>query len=275
MKVHFLGTAAAEGIPNVFCRCDTCRKAWQLGGRNRRTRSSVLIDDTIKVDYPPDSYAQAIRDGIDLSRLEHLLFTHTHYDHFAHADLYNRVVGFANGIDHPLNVYGNDSVIAQCRLTTELPEGKERFRLHRLLPFRAFEAGDARITPLLADHDRLETCLLYLIEKNGKTLLYGNDTGWFPDETWHWLEQNGKTIDMAILDCTHGPMGNPRKTNHMCVETIFEVQRRFGETKLIHGGSRLFVTHFTHNAGLQHDEWVALFEPKGIEVAYDGLIVQL
>ena len=29
--------------------------------------------------------------------------------------------------------------------------------------------GDARVTPLLADHDRMETCLLYVIEKEGKT----------------------------------------------------------------------------------------------------------
>nr|WP_223260699.1 hypothetical protein [Paenibacillus ihbetae] len=34
--------------------------------------------------------------------------------------------------------------------------------------FETFMMGDARVTPLLADHDRMETCLLYVIEKDGK-----------------------------------------------------------------------------------------------------------
>lgn len=27
MKIHFLGTAASEGIPNPFCRCEHCQQA--------------------------------------------------------------------------------------------------------------------------------------------------------------------------------------------------------------------------------------------------------
>ncbi|MFC5653270.1 hypothetical protein ACFPYJ_29980 [Paenibacillus solisilvae] len=77
MKIHFLGTAAAEGFPNAFCRCDACREAWKRGGKNIRTRSSVIIDDRIKVDYSPDSYMQALRDRIDLGAIEHLI-VHTY-----------------------------------------------------------------------------------------------------------------------------------------------------------------------------------------------------
>ena len=45
MKFHFLGTAAAEGIPALFCECAVCKEAREKGGRFIRTRSQALIDD--------------------------------------------------------------------------------------------------------------------------------------------------------------------------------------------------------------------------------------
>ncbi|MDQ6421857.1 MBL fold metallo-hydrolase [Paenibacillus sp. LHD-117] len=95
-------------------------------------------------------------------------------------------------------------------------------------PFRPFTFGDTVVTPLPADHDRHETCLLYYVERGGKRLFYGHDTGWFPEGTWEWLKD--KKIDLAILDCTHGFTGNNRNAGHMNVETVLEVQA--------HGGSK-------------------------------------
>lgn len=74
MKIHFLGTAASQGFPNVFCRCEACLAA--RSGKNIRTRASVIADDTLKFDYSADSQMQALRDRIDLGRMEHLLWIH-------------------------------------------------------------------------------------------------------------------------------------------------------------------------------------------------------
>ncbi|SDE49512.1 phosphoribosyl 1,2-cyclic phosphate phosphodiesterase [Paenibacillus sp. UNCCL117] len=273
MKIHFLGTAAAEGFPNPFCRCRACLEARQLGGKNIRTRSSVIIDDEIKVDHSGDANMQAIRDGIDLGAIRHVLFTHTHYDHFVPLELYSRIEGYAHGLAYPLHIYGNDSAIYQSRLGLA-PDGGDGYAFHVLRPFREIVLeGGTRVTPLPADHDRMENCLLFYIEKEGKKLFYGNDTGWFPDETWAWLQ--GKQIDLAILDCTCGYTGNKQNPNHMGIETVLEVQRVWREQGIIHAGSQLFVTHFTHNCGLLHDELERIFAPAGIYVAYDGLIVEL
>ena len=46
MKLLFMGTAAAEAIPALFCRCEVCRRARETGGREIRTRSGALIDGT-------------------------------------------------------------------------------------------------------------------------------------------------------------------------------------------------------------------------------------
>ncbi len=39
MKLKYLGTAAAEGIPALFCNCKHCASARELSGKNIRTRS--------------------------------------------------------------------------------------------------------------------------------------------------------------------------------------------------------------------------------------------
>lgn len=269
MKIHFLGTAAAEGFPNPFCKCEACEKARELGGRNIRSRSSVIIDDVLKVDYPADSFFHATRDQIDMSLVKDLLMTHTHSDHFNPSDMANRKEGFAHGVDHPIHIYGNDPAVQGFRKALPSSDHGKRFGLHRVLPFRKVKTETAEVTPLLADHDPLETCLLYDIEKDGKNILYGHDTGWFPEETWNWLK--GKKFDLAILDCTGGYNSDKRSRNHMCIETVLEVQRVFQEEKMLKDGGQMVATHFTHNSGLLYDDFVHAFDPHGICVAYDGM----
>ena len=56
MKIKFLGTCAAEGFPAMFCQCPVCEKAREKGGKNIRTRSQAVIDDTLLIDFPADTY---------------------------------------------------------------------------------------------------------------------------------------------------------------------------------------------------------------------------
>lgn len=39
MKIKYLGTAEAEGIPSVFCACENYRRTWWKGRKNIRSRS--------------------------------------------------------------------------------------------------------------------------------------------------------------------------------------------------------------------------------------------
>ncbi|MCP5916694.1 carbon-phosphorus lyase, partial [Klebsiella pneumoniae] len=54
MKIHFLGTAASEGIPNPFCRCEYCQQARIRKGKDIRTHSSAIIDDQLLIDVAPE-----------------------------------------------------------------------------------------------------------------------------------------------------------------------------------------------------------------------------
>ena len=72
-----------------------------LDPRNRRTRSSIVIQDTelhknILVDASPDLRAQSLACGI--SRIDGIIFTHAHADHILGIDelrVFNRISGAA------------------------------------------------------------------------------------------------------------------------------------------------------------------------------------
>ena len=44
MELQYLGTAAAEGWPALFCDCRICRHARETGGKELRTRTQSLVD---------------------------------------------------------------------------------------------------------------------------------------------------------------------------------------------------------------------------------------
>ena len=58
MKILYMGTAAAEGWPGLFCSCDVCSHARKAGGRNLRTRTQAMLDDDLLLDFPPDDLDQ-------------------------------------------------------------------------------------------------------------------------------------------------------------------------------------------------------------------------
>ena len=55
MKITYYGTSASEAWPALFCECEACRLARKYGGKNVRSRSQTLIDDTLLLDFPPDT----------------------------------------------------------------------------------------------------------------------------------------------------------------------------------------------------------------------------
>ncbi len=95
MQLTFLGTAAAEGYPAIWCRCERCVVARARGGPNLRFRSSVLVNDDLLVDPGPDLVAASIRLGLDLANVQGVLITHLHDDHVDPTALYWRAPGFA------------------------------------------------------------------------------------------------------------------------------------------------------------------------------------
>lgn len=70
MNLLFLGSAASEAIPALWCECPNCRKAAALGGRNLRRRTSYLAGGSTLVDFGPDANWQMKEFGIDPAKIE-------------------------------------------------------------------------------------------------------------------------------------------------------------------------------------------------------------
>jgi phosphoribosyl 1,2-cyclic phosphate phosphodiesterase len=268
MKILFLGTAASEGWPALFCKCDACLKAKRLGGKNIRTRSSCIIDDVYMVDFPPDTYMHVLTNKLELDKVEHLLITHSHEDHYYPQDIMNRKEPYAY-IDpmHTLSIYGNSAVKEGFDAANYEEDVKKVFAFKEIQPFAQFEAGKALVTPLPAAHNPGEQCFVFLIAINGKTLFYGHDSGYYPDQTWDFLKNIH--IDAAIFDCTYGPQDNPH--GHMGFPVVLRAKDRLAEQGCISEKTTLIITHFSHNGKLLHEELEALASPHGFITAYDGM----
>ncbi len=267
MKIKVLGTCASEGIPALFCNCELCRNAQEKGGREIRRRCGTLIDQRILIDLSPDLYMHKLNYGLRLYDLEHILISHSHSDHFDVWELEKALMPVLARRNIPiLHVYGNASVESMYR-ACGLDRFPEQMQFHRLAPFTTFCISGYQVTPLKADHDPQQECVLFLVEKDGKSFLYGHDSGYYPEETWQFLQ--GRRLDLVEMDCVLGL--HDMQQTHMGFPTCKRVRQRMQEEGMLHSGSVVALTHFTHNAGNSHQELVETIEPQGFTVCYDGI----
>lgn len=285
MKLQYLGTAAAEGVPALFCRCEFCRYARKTGGREIRTRSGALLDDRIKLDFGPDSYKHELDNGLDYSAVHSVLITHTHEDHLAVDDIGYRRPVYAHlpEDEPPMTLYGSEKMIEKLAGVRG-----DWIACRRVVPFEAVDVEGYRVTPLEAVHCvnresdrwpvvfegrtyfRSEEALFYLIEKDGKSLLYAHDTDEFTPADLAFLA--GRKIDLISLDCTNGRL-DMSYVGHMGATE----NRRMREVLLKNGAAdehTVFVAnHFSHNGLAPYEALQALL--PGFLVSYDGMIVEV
>ena len=286
MKIQYLGTAAAEAVPALFCRCAHCEYARKVQGREVRTRSGAIVDGVLKIDFGPDTFGQMLKAGIDLTDLHSVLITHSHADHFAVHDISYRRKGFANlpEDEPPLVVYGNAKVGAM------LAPFLNRWLEFRLMePFKTVEIEGYRVTPLQASHCvdhngsehpivhegktyyRSEDALIYFIEKDGQSLLYAHDTSEFSPEDMEFLA--GRKIDLISLDCTNAAY-QADYVGHMGAADNLRMRGKLMEIGAADENTVFVANHFSHNGNATHAEMVEAAAKYGMKVSYDGHCVE-
>lgn len=277
MRIRYLGTAAAEGFPAVFCNCAACIRARELG--ELRTRSQALIDETLLVDLPPETYYHAVRFGIDLSALSHLLVTHSHTDHFYAQELVNRGYKFAYGMRaKTLRIYG-DETVREVFAEGTAREIKDDVRADICFitaePFTAFDCGGYEVYALPAKHTPSERALVYFIRKDGKGILYLNDTG-LPDEgLYDFLREHKLRADLVSFDCTLGGSQEIHSGRHMNVYENAQVLEKLLRIGAAAPDVRAVITHFSHNAAPFRKDMDSLAAKFGFIAAYDGMTIEI
>lgn len=274
MKLTFLGTAAAEGVPAVFCNCAACRRAKERGGREIRTRSQILIDGDVLFDFPMDTYMHMLKYKLDLSAVKHVLITHAHMDHCYPQEFCMRGAPFAHDLTEKfVTVYCNPTVADIFGQDTSREMRKEiadTIRVQVIAPYEAVRAGDTTFIALPAEHTKGENCLVYYVERGGVGALLLNDTGMLDIEVYKRLFDMGGRVDIAALDCTYGNMRHGAG-RHMGLLDIVDQTELMKKAGVLKKNARIIATHFSHNCELSYDDMQRAADEYGITVAYDGM----
>ena len=280
MKLQYLGTAAAEGIPALFCPCPICKEAARRGGKDLRFRTSALVYDNLLIDVSPDIYAQRLKFNLDLSNLRNIIVTHAHMDHFDREELEMFIEPCAHLPNRsPLNLYGSgftnkvfEEYVHTALMNAPKLEGQVVF--HVIAPFEPFEVEGVKVTALKAVHSCPES-YIYLLEQGDARLLYGNDTGLFAEETWEYLaKKTNIPLTTVSLDST---MGKPESTynGHMTFAQNIQTRDRMLKEGIATENTRFICHHFSHNGLALQKEMEELMGPHHFEVSYDGKVVDV
>lgn len=280
MEITFLGTAASEGYPNPFCGCGNCDRARARGGPNLRKRSAAVIDGQLVIDLGPDLMSASHLHRQPLAGMRYALQTHEHADHLdpslltARSPLCQAETGW-------LSFYATQGALNLAAAEIgHLPPGglrdaavAERLKLHAVAiePCQTLRIGPYRVSVVPATHDPRLRAVLYAIERDGRALFYGTDTGPLPEDAWQLLRQAGWRFSVVILDHTFGL--RERGTGHMNAEQVIEQMARFRAEDLLADDARFFAHHLAHHSNPDHEALTALAAGHGYAVAYDGLTV--
>jgi phosphoribosyl 1,2-cyclic phosphate phosphodiesterase len=248
--VTFLGTGTSAGVPMIGCTCAVCRSE---DPRDKRLRPSIYLEVPgragVLVDTTPDLRQQALAHG--LSRLDAVLFTHSHADHILGLDDIRRF-NFMQGGAIPC--YATDEVWQSIRRTfyyvfDEIPRqggGVPRIDAHEISG--AFDAAGIHIVPVPLLHGRMP-----ILGFRFGDFAYLTDCNAIPDESWPLVAG----VETLVIDA----LREKKHPTHFTVAEALEAIARIAP-------GRAYLTHMSHDLG--HAETNARL-PRGVELAYEGL----
>jgi len=259
MKLRFTGTCAHDYSP----RLKTDLK-YTLDKDARRS-SGAIVDDVWQIDCGDHTLESLNIQNIDLSKIKGILFTHLHGDHYN----VENVKKIAECGDRVLKIYAYKE--AEQRLLTEL-EGAN-VEIVPLEYCKEYEIeGGYKISALPANHQCFPAH--YLIEKDLKKLYYATDGAWIMFDAFYYLKN--KQVDLLVLDATVGDYeGDYRVAEHNSIPMIRLMLKSFNKFNICNENARVLLSHIAPSLHISHDETVELVKKDNIEVAFDGMIVEI
>lgn len=225
--------------------------------RDKRWRPSVLVQldsgTTVLIDTSADFRAQALR--FDVTRIDAVLFTHSHADHIFGLDETRR---FNTLQREAIPLYADARTLADIRRIFDYAfgasEGGHEYvpRLRQFLVAGPFCLGGEEVVPVPITHGPRDI-LGFRIGR----FAYLTDCNAIPDASWPLLDGLDVLVVGALRDRPH--------PSHFTVAEAIEAARRAN-------ASRAFFTHMCHDLG--HAATNARL-PQGMALAYDGLTIDV
>lgn len=264
MRITLLGTGTSHGVPMIGCDCAVCRST---DPRDRRSRVSIWIElprdhaasptaDSVRyvlVDTSTDLRAQALAN--DVKRVDAILFTHSHADHVMGLDDVRRYNALQRG---PIACFGDARTLADLRKTFNYvfnPSAVPGGGIPQLTLFDIggpFSLGGVEVVPVPLLHGK-RPVLGFRIGG----FAYLTDCSAIPDASWPLLA----SVETLVIDALRD---RPHPTHFSVGEALQAIERI--------APRRAYLTHICHD--LPHAATCARL-PAGVELAYDGLVLDV
>lgn len=256
MKITFLGTGAAEGIPCFGCECPRCQAARENNDRNARRRACFLIqNDTqvILVDTPPDISRQL--DSSRIHELSAILLSHEHYDHVG------GLTEFEYWVNVVIYIFAGFELLSKLQLS---PRMQEKALLSPFFSHSPLYFGAIQITPFKVLHTVDTYGFTIYDAESKKKVVYFSDSNRHLGYYHRYLLKNA---DIIIVHTprfeSKGPMDD-----HISVKEVIELTQKYDLGKVI-------LTHINHHNRL-YEELVEYLKPyPNIIVGYDGMVLEV
>ena len=279
--IMVLGVAQDAGYPQMNCKKECCKQAWDNPELKRTTSCLAIVDPTTNeqwiIDATPNikEQLQLLKQKTGTEKLDGILLTHAHMGHYTGLMHFGR------------EVMGTDNlpVFAMPKMKTFLEENGPWSQLVKLenINIKALKSDSTlslneriKIKPFLVPHrDEFSETVGYEITINNKSLIF------IPDiDKWEKWETNItkliKKVDYAFLDATFYKNGELKRDMseipHPFVQESMELFSELSEKDK----QKVHFIHFNHTNPLLQEGSTAqeeVFE-KGFNLAKEGQIIR-
>ncbi|MBO5305666.1 MAG: MBL fold metallo-hydrolase [Clostridia bacterium] len=200
-----------------------------------RRNSSLLVDDCLLIDPGADVPNALAVFGKSRESIQYIINTHRHGDHYCQATV--------------------DALTGACFYP--LAAGEQRV------------IGKYTVTALRANHATCKDAVHFIVSDGERRIFYGLDGAWLLYDEVAAIKNGG--VDLAILDATVGDRrGDYRVFEHNNLNMVTEIKASL--EKYV---GRFVISHMARTLHSSHDLLAKCMAGEGIEVAFDGLEIEL
>ena len=255
IKLQFLGTCACDFSPKLENEFKYCFD------NDARRSSALLVNDNILIDCGIHTLESLDILKIPYDQITDIIVTHTHDDHY----ILENIDKIAKHRHSPLRLWIREGA------KTPRINNLEVIKMNLLTKYEKF---GITVTGLPANHDQRTFTQHLLLEFGDKKIYYACDGAWIMCETLNFLR--GSNLDALVIDATIGDYeGDYRAAEHNSIPMIRHLLPTLKTNKIISDKTKVFLSHIAPSLHKTHMEIAENVNVDGIDVAYDGLLVEI